>query len=118
MTGDLPRMRTVRAPAQCKATSERVIVSASMSQVGNQVVTRNVPEEIIEVTQAQNQGIRIIVCRDQYPNRGRVARAVVPVSLTRPLFQNGTLKTFPTCWKKKETAINGSIAESRRPSNF
>ena len=62
----LPNNHTVvRVPALCKATSEPLIATAAMFQLGHKTVMRNLPEECIEVQETPYAVVRISLYRDQ-----------------------------------------------------
>ena len=64
-----PRLPTnhtiVRVPALCKATSEPLIATAALFQLGRKNVLRNIPEECIEVQETPFAVIRAVLYRDQ-----------------------------------------------------
>ena len=62
----LPKNHTVvRVPALCKATSEPLIATAALFQLGQQTVVRNLPDECIEVQETPYAVVRVALYRDQ-----------------------------------------------------
>eukprot|EP00435_Cladocopium_sp_Y103_P047772 s870_g14.t1 len=57
----------VRVPALCKATSEPLIATAALFQLGQKSVQRNLPEECIAVQETPFAVIRVSLYRDQSP---------------------------------------------------
>ena len=60
--------QTIRIPAQCNATQEPVILTVAMYQIGKQEVSRNLPQQCVEIEEVENQVLRILVFRDQHCN--------------------------------------------------
>eukprot|EP00438_Fugacium_kawagutii_P019755 Skav205110 [mRNA] locus=scaffold2918:245006:249760:- [translate_table: standard] len=66
---ELPsRSTTMKVPAHCKATTEPVILTVAMVQMGVKEVQRKQPKEVIEVKQIANTVLRIMLYQDQYVN--------------------------------------------------
>jgi hypothetical protein len=64
----LPNNHTiVRVPALCKATSEPLLATAALFQLGQKTVMRNLPEECIEVQETPYAVVRVALYRDQAP---------------------------------------------------
>ena len=63
----LPENRQIiRVPAQCVATQEPIIATMAMLQIGAQTVSRNLPEQCVEIEEVDNEVIRLAVYRDQF----------------------------------------------------
>ncbi len=65
----LPEHKQIlRIPAQCNATQEPIILTVAMYQIGKQTVSRNLPDQCIEIEEVANRVLRILVFRDQQIN--------------------------------------------------
>ena len=63
----LPEHRTIiRVPAQCVTTKEPIIATMAMLQIGGQVVSRNMPQQCVEIEEVANEVIRIAIYKDQF----------------------------------------------------
>ena len=63
----LPEHRTIiRVPAQCVTTKEPIIATMAMLQIGSQVVSRNMPQQCVEIEEVANEVIRIAIYKDQF----------------------------------------------------
>lgn len=58
----------VKVPAHCAQTNEPIIFTAALLQLGCKRVQRNIPESCIAVQEVENQVLRIVVYKDQYPH--------------------------------------------------
>eukprot|EP00435_Cladocopium_sp_Y103_P072149 s282_g39.t1 len=60
-----PNHTVVRVPALCRATSEPLIATAALFQLGKKVVQRNLPDECVAVHETPYSVIRVALCKDQ-----------------------------------------------------
>ena len=66
----LPTTHTVvKVPAVCTTTSEPVIVTAALVQLGATAVERNMPDQCIAIQEVPNSVLRVLVFRDQFPGQ-------------------------------------------------
>ena len=61
-----PQHKVIQVPAHCKATSEPMIVTAALLQLGRQEVVRNLPSQSLAVQELDNVVLRVMVYKDQY----------------------------------------------------
>ena len=59
--------KIVQVPAHCRDTSEPIIVNAALLQLGRKEVLRNVPAQCLAVQELENQVVRVMVYKDQFP---------------------------------------------------
>jgi len=60
--------QVVKVPAHCAQTNEPIIFTAALLQLGCKQVTRNIPESCLAVQEVDNQVLRIVVFKDQFPH--------------------------------------------------
>ena len=60
-----PNHKLITCPASCTDTQEPMIITAALIQLGQQVISRYLPENRITVQQIETQVIRSILYRDQ-----------------------------------------------------
>lgn len=58
----------LRFPARCEITSEPIIVTARLVQLGNTEVSRHVPSQPLKIEENATEVIRIIVYQDEFPH--------------------------------------------------
>ena len=59
----------LRFPATFVKTSEPIIISARLVQIGNVLVTRHLPDQLLSVDQVKTATIRLLVYRDEFAKR-------------------------------------------------
>ena len=61
-----PQVEQIRVPAMSAATSEPMLVSAAMLQLGNKRVLRHVPAESFALDEIQTQVLKVVVYQDEW----------------------------------------------------
>ena len=56
----------IKVPAICTSTSEPVILTAALVQLGSIAVERNTPEQCLAIQEIPNSVLRVLVFRDQF----------------------------------------------------
>lgn len=55
----------MRVPANCASTSEPIILTVAVIQVGSQTITRYLPQQCVEVGEVASKVVRVAVRWDQ-----------------------------------------------------
>ena len=58
----------LKVPSHCAQTNEPIIFTAALLQLGCKQVKRNIPETCLAVQEVENQVLRIVVYKDQFPH--------------------------------------------------
>ena len=64
-----PKTEQIRIPAMSAATSEPMLVSAAMLQLGSKPVTRHVPTESFALEEIKTQVLKVLVYQDEWPGQ-------------------------------------------------
>ena len=82
----------IRFPARCEITSEPVIVTARLVQLGNSEVSRHVPVQPLKIEEADTVVIRVIVYQDEFPHDWSlfVQQPVKQILQSQPLLNSPT----------------------------
>ena len=93
---DAPSVQSVgsviRFPARCEITSEPIIVTARLVQLGNSEVSRHVPVQPLKIEEADTVVIRAIVYQDEFPHDWSlfVQQPVRQILQSQPLLNSPT----------------------------
>ena len=82
----------LRFPARCEITSEPIIVTARLVQLGNAEVSRHVPAQPLKIEEAETDVIRVIVYQDEFPQDWTqfIQQPVKQILQTQPLFESAS----------------------------
>eukprot|EP00438_Fugacium_kawagutii_P000332 Skav225767 [mRNA] locus=scaffold3092:29530:34314:- [translate_table: standard] len=59
----------VRLPARCERTSEPLLITAKLIQLGGSVVSRSVPDQSVKIGEVETNVIRTLCFRDEMPGQ-------------------------------------------------
>eukprot|EP00435_Cladocopium_sp_Y103_P060457 s5_g22.t1 len=92
----------VRVPAICKATSEPLIATAALFQLGQQPIVRNVPEDCIQVQESPHLVLRISIYKDQCKfNWEQFCQGPVKQILSLPIMESVTSSEILDVWDRQ-----------------
>ena len=99
----------IRVPAHCKATSEPVILTVAMLQLGQKTVMRNTPSQWVAIKEVENKVIRVLLFRDQYSGQWQeIADKPVKSILAMEPFASLAPHNILDVWDRQFTSLRMS----------
>eukprot|EP00438_Fugacium_kawagutii_P008588 Skav214153 [mRNA] locus=scaffold1645:294723:299374:- [translate_table: standard] len=83
-----PQHVKVQFPAICAETSEPMIITGALYQLGHQEVSRTQPKDMVKVEQIETRLLRVVIHKDQFPHDwSSFSQSPVKAIMALPTFQ-------------------------------